>query len=545
MAVYSDTWHEPYKFSEAKAYPPSSSTMSQAMNVAGLLVNVPSLVEVCINLGDFLWDKIKAYHGCGERANNLATRFDIMWNSYKDIIKMVERIEADLEEEMKLEIWKILTRLRDILHNAINKLSRLGVQFGTPPTRRQAFIFSTLAENELEEMMKKAELWYEIILKRLAVINLTQPGVFNRIVTLLPPSPSLKYRANERQYQIPLNEVILDRRPTQNLKRLSSSYVYRSTSNPNILIEYRYYDRSIVGDAFIEYSNNVYGMVRMLKSADSRLMSILKCSGVYPVANEAEPRFELQYSIPAGFDYPRSLRDLLTDRTMEAIHPLNHRFRLANQLASSILYMHGGEFVHKAIKPENILVMVPAQAGPREQFPYVLGWPFLVGFDRCRPASMLSGRYGEGRLEDCLYQHVSRWGVVAEEAFSMSHDIYSLGVVLLEIGLWQPLVEWSIESERYIFADFLLDVINPGVSGDSRITKADRRSAMIMKRLLEVAKVELPPRMGEIYAGVVVACLEVLDGGMVKLENFERLSDRLVEPAYIKYVVSRLENLKV
>jgi hypothetical protein len=102
--------------------------------------------------------------------------------------------------------------------------------------------------------------------------------------------------------------------------------------------------------------------------------------------------------------------------------------------------------VHKAIKPENILLLTKSWAPPESQLPFVLGLPFLVGFYRCHPISdEFDNRYGETKLEDCLYQHPSRWGATAEQAFTIQDDIYSLGVVLLEIGLWQPFV-WKNES---------------------------------------------------------------------------------------------------
>jgi hypothetical protein len=222
------------------------------------------------------------------------------------------------------------------------------------------------------------------------------------------------------------------------------------------------------------------------------------------------------------------------------MHPLNHRFRLANHLATAVLYVHSGHFVHKTVKPENILMMTsstPQQ--PSDQFPYTLGWPFLVGFDRCRPASAFSGKVGDGKLEDCIYQHPTRWGVVAEEAFAMTHDIYSLGVVLLEIGLWRPLVLWDETTNAYSFAPFLQEFVNGTILGGCAM------GALVKERLVSQAKQWLPPCMGEAYTKVVVACLEVYEGGMVMLSDFDRPDDEALTVAYINYVVSKLEDLKV
>lgn len=516
------------------------------MNVAGLLVNIPGLVEVCVKLGACLVDSIKGYRDANKHAAEIADRFELLWKDVTDIIGTVKAIEHKLSEEMKTEIYKILERLRDILTNAINKASRSGIQVGITPTRRQALTFSVYHKSELESMLAKAQEWHSDMLKRLAVISFTHPGLLAELVTFLQPSPIPKSRTLANYPQIPVHEVVLETRPPMDLQPLRYSSVFRSKSQPNVLVEFRYYDKSsLMNDNMKETELNVYGMVRMLKSADSRLMSILKCSGVYLSFSESDPRFELQYSMPSDLNDPRSLRDLLTDRSNYKLHPLNHRFRLAKHLATSIVYMHSGQFVHKNIKPENILMMTSANGQIEEQFPYVLGWPFLVGFDRCRPASVLSGRYGEGKMEECLYQHPTRWGVVAEEAFTMLHDIYSLGVVLLEIGLWQSLVEWNEDTKGYVFAPFLTDIVVGSMNKDGITSRADHRSKMVKERLVQIAKIWLPPSMGDTYTAVVIACLEVLEGGMVKLNDFDKPNDEMVGTAYIKYVVSKLENLNV
>jgi hypothetical protein len=512
-----------------------------ASDLAGLLVNIPGLVDVCINLGTFLWERIEAYRNSSRYAKSIADQFSMMWKNVQDIMESIKRSESQLSVEMKSEIYHILGTFRDILTKAISKASQFGVTQGATsvPTRLQGGKFATWGQKELENMLMKAKEWQSQILTRMLVINFTHPGLFVGSVPFLTPTPSRPLRQTGLLHQIPQSCVCLTTQPPPDLELLPNSSVFRSISRPTVLIEYRTYEKHVVGNMFDELHDNVCGMASLLSSADSRLMSILRCTGVYSTMSETDARFELQYSIPPDMDHPRSLRDLLTDKTADKLHPLNHRFRLANHLATSVLYIHSGQFVHKTIKPENILMMTSANAQPSEQFPRVLGWPFLVGFERSRRASVLSGRYGEEKMEDCIYQHPTRWGVRAEEAFTMLHDIYSIGVVLLEIGLWQPLVEYDHASSRFVFATFLAEMV------ERVATRGEDRALKTKERLLQMAKMWLPPVMGEAYTRVVVACLEVLDGGMVMLDDFDKPNDELVGTAYIKYVVSKLENLKV
>lgn len=456
------------------------------------------------------------------------------------MMQIVRRVSHKLNPDMQLEVSSILSRFRDILTAAIDRASQLSVFTSKQPTRTQAMAFALYGKKDLDELVDKASVWQSDMLKRMLVIGFSHPEVLTELIPSLRPNPTPTARVRMHELPcLPVKEAFLEIPPPRDVVQLPNSSVYRSTSQPNILVEYRTYDRYIISESFNELRDNVYGLVRMLKSADSRLMSILKCSGAYHTSSDIGGRFELQYSIPSELDHPRSLRDLLVTGSTPPLHPLNHRFRLANHLATSVLYMHSGQFVHKTIKPENILIMSSVNSSPGEQFPYVLGWPFLVGFDRCRPASGLSGRYGEGKMEDCVYQHPTRWGVVAEEAFTMLHDIYSLGVVLLEVGLWEPLVRLNNVTRVYEFAPFLSDIV------EGTMLRSDRRAGLLKVRLVELAERRLPPLMGEAYTRVVVACLEVLEGGMVKLDDFEKPNDELVGTAYIKYVVRRLENLKV
>ena len=515
-------------------------------NVAGLVVNIPGVIDVCISFGNFINNKISIYRNARNHANEIANRFDIMWRNIVDIIRAIRDIEDKLTPDMKVEINQTLNRLRDILAESINTASSAGVFVNCNPTTRQAIMLSAHQKKKLEDMVNYGQTWHDEILKRLLVINFTQPGLLGAVTRHLQPNPipPLRRTSSPRPLPSPPAEVVLHLRPPTDLFRLKDSNVFRSISLPYILVELRSYDHLTMG-GLPEYEANVYGMVRMLKSADSRLMSILQCEGVYPFLSGENPRFELQYRLPSDLGHPRSLRDLLTDKSVQKLHPLNHRFRLANHLASSILYVHSGEFVHKTIKPENILMMTKADALPKEQFPHVLGWPFLVGFDRSRPASAHSGKYGEVKLEDGLYQHPSRWGVHAEEAFTMQHDIYSLGVVLLEIGLWQPLVWYNEVLGRFEFADLFNDIFQ---ARDVTIMRNEQKAMKVKQRLLDLAEQYLPPTVGETYANVVAACLKIHEGGMHTNDDFAIPTNRANEglgTSYIKYVIKKLESLNV
>lgn len=115
-------------------------------------------------------------------------------------------------------------------------------------------------------------------------------------------------------------------------------------------------------------------------------------------------------------------------------------------------------------------------------------------------------------------RHPTRQGLHPEVDYQMQHDIYSLGVVLLEIGLWTSFLLFNPDAD--------LDDKDEKSSAASPIPNAilepadpfnDRkplRGATENKYMLErLAEKELPLRMGRLYTEIVLLCLRCLDVG--------------------------------
>jgi hypothetical protein len=110
-------------------------------------------------------------------------------------------------------------------------------------------------------------------------------------------------------------------------------------------------------------------------------------------------------------------------------------------LARAVLKWHLVGWVHQGISSHSIIFFRDntAESSSRGGRPNYHE-PFLHGFEFARPDSDPSMGRALDDIEFNVYRHPDRQGD-ARKGHLKKHDIYSLGVVLLEIGLWQNLVD--------------------------------------------------------------------------------------------------------
>lgn len=206
-----------------------------------------------------------------------------------------------------------------------------------------------------------------------------------------------------------------------------------------------------------------------------------------------ETDFYFVFSFPPNYDDPTSLRRLLLDA--DPTYPLNARFHVAQRLARSTMFLHACQIVHKGIRPDNVICF-GKQGGTPDN-------PYLIGFERFRMAGLGSSRQSDGDWQRELYRHPSRQGARPEQDYNMKHDIYSLGVCLLELGLWKSFFGPSYRLNK----DTVITM------SDFAIKDPRKRAFAIKKKLVKTAEEQLPGCMGGKFASIVVSCLTCLDAG--------------------------------
>lgn len=207
----------------------------------------------------------------------------------------------------------------------------------------------------------------------------------------------------------------------------------------------------------------------------------LRCMGF--IDDPLNARSLILYRSPQSHPWassPPSLYDLIL-KGDAARMSLGNRYLTARGLATSLLETHASGWIHGNIQARSI-AMLPRDLNDSELSPFLVGWGVLQPLEATYFA-----------LEPNLYRHHDRFGKPSSE-YANQHDIYSLGVVLLELGLWKTIgtvFARRIEKNRHFDAAQQQDIYG-------RIHNA----------MLDWANsVEVEREMGKKYAQVVLKCL--------------------------------------
>jgi hypothetical protein len=259
-----------------------------------------------------------------------------------------------------------------------------------------------------------------------------------------------------------------------------------------IWLEWREYtpERSDEGDDLVASEasvRRVQDLVVLLKLNKLAEFCAPTCHGYFDDNDRAaldDPsfRFGLVFESPEALQsatVPETLRTMLSQPTPS----LSARVQLAQRLCTCVLYLHAVNWLHKGINSRNIIFADPQN----------LAEPCVSGFELARPDTdqdkTQPGRYQVVDQRDTVYCHPSYQGAGLKGAYRKTFDIYSLGLVLLEIALWKP-----IESMM-------------GLQGQP----SNRRSAeSIRNRLIQADSEhmeELKARMGDEYQRAVSVCI--------------------------------------
>ncbi|KAF4975868.1 hypothetical protein FZEAL_7401 [Fusarium zealandicum] len=229
---------------------------------------------------------------------------------------------------------------------------------------------------------------------------------------------------------------------------------------------------------------------------------ILPCLGFFRNPRLRELALVFRPPLPFNHEENGGVVTLLQLYKMHRIVPLGYRIHLACALATAIEHFHRVGWVHKSIRSNNIAFTTArktsSSSGPdmedsgiqdeEEPSPFLgsfdISNPLLFGFEYSRAGDETTYLEEDHSLINNLYRYPARWGRPTAR-FEKSHDVYSLGVVLLEIALWKD----------------IKSIVKP--SEDRPVIAAE-----VAKTLMDKCQKTLPHQVGGVLSQCVLTCLD-------------------------------------
>lgn len=447
-----------------------------------------SLIFFRIRYGKTIVDKYKAFNNAEHEIKERTLAIEATWSKISQQLDFLKRVWQSLGEDyqdLQPRIIQVLEKKLQAAVLQVSKLEKNSTRDGSS-SKRKAGKYSFGMKHALEKAILDLQTWQKEFDTTWFLILRVADRIIDTELVKRPGTEKLSVArhvrdALQREPQRKISVFL----PESNLSSAKRSDIPYSTSQ---LIEIAGSGTFLLDSADCSsgkngsvFAKHVRHLAARLRQVDANTFHLLRCHGVVrtiDLSTKQALSYDFIFNIPKGCYQPQSLRSHLLSQVE---YPLSEKMSLAKQLARSINYIHILDIVHKNIRPETILIF---QRGGRSS---QLGPLFLLGFKAFRMADSKTLRVGTSIWEEYIYQHPDRQGTNPRAEYVMQHDIYSLGVCLLEIGLWVSFV--GSNSHK-----------NPLIEKN-----------LVKEQFTALAREKLPIRMGEKYTQVVINCLSCLD----------------------------------
>ncbi|KAL6802261.1 prion-inhibition and propagation domain-containing protein [Trichoderma sp. SZMC 28012] len=268
----------------------------------------------------------------------------------------------------------------------------------------------------------------------------------------------------------------------------------------DVLIEWVDYDREEIEERVV-HVRRMDDLARMMHSASECHPDLHSIDCLGYTDDAANNRYGLVYKAPASSH--STLKTLISSPDLKT-PDLDDRIRLAQTLAVAVWSLHSLDWLHKSICSSNIVFFPSAFStsglSPTASAALVpdISLPYLSGFGASRPELdiALSVVPRNPSIEDLHRHPASLRGRPHIKPF----DIYSFGLVLLEIGLWKVLQTYykaHYTAERWR-DKVVLAVLVPGLG-----SKVGKRYREVVEMCLRVDEEMSSSEAGELMEEVV------------------------------------------
>ncbi|KAL4914502.1 hypothetical protein BDW62DRAFT_190239 [Aspergillus aurantiobrunneus] len=303
------------------------------------------------------------------------------------------------------------------------------------------------------------------------------------------------------------NQLMLPRSSFTSIGADMARYITKYERNGekvDVLIEWRAYTVPQHSETKTTYLNTCLDLARLLHASQNLdAYRTLDCIGILDDV-EFKPHFRigLVYRLPLAISpavHSSSMQVLtlheLINRKGLSRPRLDERFELARNLATGIHRLFVSRWYHKNLNSRNILFFTGPGLGSE------IARPYLTGFEYARPDSPDEMTIKPEADEFCdRYRHPHCTHPDSRNVirFSRRFDIYSLGVILTEIGRWETVdrIHRDYSSQKAKAAK--------GASLVGTEVSLDSFQRYVRTRCVE----SLGFRMGQIYTDAVRFCLD-------------------------------------
>jgi len=263
-----------------------------------------------------------------------------------------------------------------------------------------------------------------------------------------------------------------------------------------VIVEWYYYDEKWTESQIAFADERVEQLAYDFSMKDKpQSLRVLDCIGYicHPTKADRALIYAVPSTIPStvSLGQPVSLYQLLSPKPTAGSHKqqpsLSDRFHLALLLATSFLELHNVSWLHKYFNSHNVLFFINAERRISYAEPYIAGFDF----SRQDKAGQISLPMRKSPLD--LYRHPKLRQATSDpkgiSRFTRKHDVYSLGLVLFEIGMWHRLEDFS---------------------------KPNMGAELFRGRILKHLRQDMALRMGDVYQRVIEKCIsgECLEGNL-------------------------------
>lgn len=313
-----------------------------------------------------------------------------------------------------------------------------------------------------------------------------------------------------QSWQIEQSSMLSSRHGVGNFTPKDSVGGSVDSTEKRVLLEWVIYSPIWQGQSDQEKIVKLLSLAEILHHSKPESFHVLDCLGVLPPDEEQQQRgFGFVYAFPSGKKHdPISLCSLLEQKHSML---LEDKFRIARCLAESISQLHTHGWLHKNIHTRNIIFFPNSK---KLSSSTKLGQPYLIGFQHSRPDGEIWYSDMDPSAEVPTEHRDPRYNP-GSNRFQRMFDYYSLGIVLLEVGFWEPIGQFRARHRN--------------------LSKTAFRDTLVQKYIPKLGF-----KMGTTYMEVVADCLRSSFG-----ESAQSRDESEIEGGFFWTVVDKLSALKI